>query len=86
MDLFFARMLKKENCISWYGEGNKYDDHRALIPTDYLPSEIIKPGFYSHYCVEVDIGLMALNAILSSDELKNIDKDASHMMEIEGDQ
>jgi hypothetical protein len=33
--------------------------------------------------VEVNIDLMALNTILSSDELKNIDKDASKMMELD---
>jgi hypothetical protein len=34
--------------------------------------------------VEVEIGFMALNTILSSDELKNIDKDACSLMELEG--
>ena len=34
--------------------------------------------------MQVDIGLMALNTILSSDELKNIDKDACSLMELEG--
>jgi hypothetical protein len=29
----------------------------------------------------VDIGLLALNTILNSDELKTIDKDASRIME-----
>ena len=76
------------NCISWYSESNnpdiggcQNDDYRSLIPTDYLPSEVIKQGFYTNYCVEVDIGLLALNTVLNSDELKNIDKDASRIME-----
>jgi hypothetical protein len=46
MDVFFSRLLKKENCISWYGEGGIHDDYRSLIPTDYIPSEINNPGLY----------------------------------------
>ncbi len=57
------------------------DDFRSLIPTDYLPSEVIKSGFYTNFCVEVDIGLLALNTVLNSDELKTIDKDASRIMD-----
>jgi len=56
-----------------YNEGTQFDDYRILIPTDYLPSEIINSGLYYDYCVEVDIGFMALNSILASEELKNID-------------
>ena len=34
-------------------------------------------------CCEVDVGFVALNAILSSDELKGLDKEASKMMEFD---
>ena len=33
------------------------------------------------YCIEVDVGLLALNAICASDELKNIDNEASKLEE-----
>ncbi len=81
MDVFFSRFLKKENCLSWFGEGATYDDARALLPTDYLPAELLRPGFYPHFSVEVDIGLIALNAILQSEELRNQDKEVSSMMD-----
>lgn len=33
------------------------------------------------YCIEVDIGLLALDSICASDELKNIDNEASKLEE-----
>lgn len=88
IDTFYSRILRAANCISWYSDSNKPDlggakddDLRSLIPTDYIYSEIVKPGLYNHYCVEVDIELLALNTICVSDELKNIDKEASKLVE-----
>ena len=88
IDTFYARILRAANCVSWYSDSNKPDlggarddDLRSLIPTDYIYSEIVKPSLYNHYCVEVDIELLALNTICVSDELKNIDKEASKLVE-----
>ena len=88
IDVFYSRILKAANCISWYSDtpkpdigGAREDDLRNQIPTDYIYSEIVKPSLYNHYCVEVDIELLALNTICVSDELKNIDKEASKLVE-----
>jgi len=88
IDTFYSRILRAANCVSWYSDSNKPDlggarddDFRTLIPTDYIYSEIVKPSLYNHYCVEVDIELLALNTICVSDELKNIDKEASKLVE-----
>jgi len=88
IDVFYSRILKAANCISWYSDSHKpdiggarEDDLRNQIPTDYIYSEIVKPSLYNHYCVEVDIELLALNTICVSDELKNIDKEASKLVE-----
>lgn len=88
IDTFYSRILRAANCISWYSDSNKPDlggarddDLRSLIPTDYIYSEIVKPSLYNHYCVEVDIELLALNTICVSDELKNIDKEALKLVE-----
>ena len=37
---------------------------------------------YHNYCVEITIGFLASNTIFNSDELKNIDKDASSLVEL----
>ncbi len=81
-DVFFARLLKDSHCLSWYKDYNRKStnrdiEYRLLIPSDYLLGEIINPGLYPVYCVEIEINLLALNTIAKSDELKNIDTEAS---------
>jgi len=41
---------------------------------------MVNPGLYTKYCLEIDIGLLALNTICVSDELKNMDKEVSMLM------
>ena len=43
--------------------------------------EYILPGFYTSYTIEVDIGLLIFNTICKSEELKNIDKEASFLID-----
>ena len=57
------------------------DDARELIPTDFIASEVVNPGLYTDYCAEIDLGLLALNTICASDELKNIDKETSKLVD-----
>jgi len=83
MDIQYMKLLRKEGVVSWYGEGGQGDDWRAIVPSDYIPSEVKRVGMYTTYCVEVDVGFMALNAILASDDLKNVDKDAGRIMDID---
>lgn len=51
------------------------DDARDFIPTDFIPSEVINPNLYMDYSVEIDIELLARNAICGSDDLKSIEKE-----------
>lgn len=84
MDIFYSRILKKEGCINWYKEGDFQDDHRGQLGFDMTEySEYVQPGIYTSVCCEVDLGFVALNAILSSDDLKGLDKEASKMMEFD---
>lgn len=84
-DITYLRVLRAANHISWYGDYSqnvsKEKDYRLLINADFSSSEIIQSGFYNSFCVEIDIGLLALNTIAKSDELKNIDKDTSKLIE-----
>jgi hypothetical protein len=41
----------------------------------------LSAGLYTDYCAEIDLGLLALNSICASDELKNIDKEASKIID-----
>lgn len=53
-----------------------------MIPSDFLRGEICFGGLYTGYTVEIDIGLLTLNTIAHADELKNIDKEASKLIEV----
>ena len=59
----------------------KVDDFSEIIPTDFISSEVVNKGLYVDYTVELDLALLALNAIIKSDELKNIDAETSKFME-----
>ena len=59
----------------------KVDDFSEIIPTDFISSEVVNKGLFVDYTVELDLALLALNAIIKSDELKNIDAETSKFME-----
>ncbi|KAL4468704.1 hypothetical protein ABPG74_005207 [Tetrahymena malaccensis] len=82
-DIYFSRLLRNDNCISWYGSyiNNREQEYRQLIPSDFLRNEISFSGLYTSHTVEIDIGLLALNTIAHTDELKNIDKETSKLIE-----
>ena len=85
-DVFFQRMVKSANMISWYSNslncdlgGAEEDDFRDLIQRESLSSDISNPNFYDTYTVEIEISMFAINSICSLDELRNIDKEASKL-------
>jgi hypothetical protein len=42
----------------------------------------VYPGLYTNHTVEINIELLALNTIANADELKNIDKETSILIEM----
>lgn len=87
-DVIFSRLLKRANCLSWYSETRnpdlgrvQSDDARKYQQFDMTPDEYINKGLNPSHCVEIDIGLLAFNTIVVSEELKNIDKEASKLVD-----
>jgi len=83
-DVLYSRLITKSNSLTWYNEFNNMSvnsDFRMLIPSDFIKDEIIAPGLYLGYCVEININLLALNTIVLADELKNLDKEVSQLIE-----
>lgn len=80
-DLFYARHLQKHNFVLWYSNtdkpdlgGNEKNDARLLA--EYLEgsSEIANnPGCYSSICVELDIDSLAINTLLQSHHVNDIE-------------
>jgi hypothetical protein len=69
-DIFFSRIIKQANMVSWFSSQNECDlggaiedDFRDLIQKENLCSDISNPNFYDTYSVEIEIGLFAINSI-----------------------
>ncbi|KAL4246754.1 DNA polymerase epsilon catalytic subunit [Abortiporus biennis] len=69
-DLDFARRLTSQDIILWWSPGDRPDlggieDDRR--PTEELPkTEFMSPGCYSNVCLEVTVRNLAVNAVLHS--------------------
>ncbi|KAK9501199.1 hypothetical protein O3M35_002270 [Rhynocoris fuscipes] len=84
-DLFFARHLLKNNFVLWCSEserpdlgGREADDNRLL--SDFEESSNVisnNPGCYSTICVELDIDSLAVNTLLQSHHVHDIEGTSS---------
>lgn len=84
-DLFLARHLKKHNHLLWLSPtarpdlgGKEADDSRLVMESDERGSmEINSHGCYSTVCVELDIQSLAVNTILQSQHVNDMEGGAS---------
>ncbi|XP_060641327.2 DNA polymerase epsilon catalytic subunit A [Anolis sagrei] len=84
-DLFFSRHLQRHNHLLWLSPtarpdlgGKEADDSRLVMEFDEKISvEINHPGCYSTVCVELDIQSLAVNTILQSHHVNDMEGAAS---------
>lgn len=84
-DLFYARNLKKHNFVLWYSTterpdlgGSENDDNRLLTDFEESTNSIANyPGTYSSVCVELDIESLAVNTLLQSHHVNDVDGTSS---------
>lgn len=84
-DLFLARHLKKHNHLLWLSPtarpdlgGKEADDSRLVMESDEKCSvEINNQGCYSTVCVELDLQSLAVNTILQSQHVNDMEGGAS---------
>ncbi|XP_076126347.1 DNA polymerase epsilon catalytic subunit A [Alosa pseudoharengus] len=84
-DLFLARHLRKHNHLLWLSPtarpdlgGKEADDSRLVMESDDRASvEINSQGCYSTVCVELDIQSLAVNTILQSQHVNDMEGGAS---------
>ncbi|CAL8327108.1 unnamed protein product, partial [Arctogadus glacialis] len=84
-DLFLARHLRKHNHLLWMSPttrpdlgGREADDSRLVMESDDRVSvEINSPGCYSTVCVELDLQSLAVNTILQSQHVNDMEGGAS---------
>ena len=82
IDIAYARRLQRSNVVLWWSDG-PLPDHAGYEKDDVLgPMETVEmpainnPGTYSSVCIELDIRNLAINTILTSsliNELEGID-------------
>ncbi|XP_015221455.2 DNA polymerase epsilon catalytic subunit A [Lepisosteus oculatus] len=84
-DLFFARHLRRHNHLLWLSPsarpdlgGKEADDSRLVMENEERSSvEINAPGCYSTVCVELDLQSLAVNTILQSQHVNDMEGGAS---------
>ncbi|XP_063000312.1 DNA polymerase epsilon catalytic subunit A [Elgaria multicarinata webbii] len=80
-DLFFSRHLHRHNHLLWISPtsrpdlgGKEADDSRLVMEFDERASvEINHPGCYSTVCVELDLQSLAVNTILQSHHVNDME-------------
>ncbi|XP_067406281.1 DNA polymerase epsilon catalytic subunit A [Emydura macquarii macquarii] len=80
-DLFFSRHLRRHNHLLWLSPtarpdlgGKEADDNRLVMEFDDRASvEISNPGCYSTVCLELDIQSLAVNTILQSHHINDME-------------
>ncbi|CAD8121665.1 unnamed protein product [Paramecium sonneborni] len=85
-DILFQRVLRQKTyCLSWYGSGLG-KDNRDLFPTEFTKTYFDNPGIYIGYTCEIDILHFSINTIAQSEEIRNLDKEASSLVGQNGKQ
>ena len=80
-DLFFARHLRKQNFVLWSSPtdrpdfgGKEADDNRLLTEMEDGCSVVISnAGLYRNTCVELDIDALAVNTLLQSHSIQELE-------------
>ncbi len=79
IDIAYARRLQKSNVVLWWSAG-PLPDHAGYEKDDILgPMETVempainKPGTYSSVCIELDVRNLAINTILTSSLINELE-------------
>lgn len=79
IDIAYARRLQKDNVVLWWS-GSPLPDHAGFEQDDILtPMEVVampainKAGSYSSVCIEIDVRNLAINTILTSSLINELE-------------
>ena len=79
IDIAYARRLQKDNVVLWWS-GSPLPDHAGFERDDILtPMEVVampainKAGSYSSVCIEIDVRNLAINTILTSSLINELE-------------
>lgn len=78
-DIIFSRLLKSSKQILWFSGsgfpdlgGSTDNDNDFLGEVDFDFPKIVNHGVYLGYTAEIDLNFFCINAILESDQMKDI--------------
>ncbi|EPE35724.1 DNA/RNA polymerase [Glarea lozoyensis ATCC 20868] len=79
IDIAYARRLQKNNVVLWWSAGprpdhagHENDDTLAPLDTVQMPS-VNNPGTYPSVCIELDVRNLAINTILTSSLINELE-------------
>jgi len=80
-DLFYARHLRKQNFVLWANKtnrpdlgGKEADDNRLMTEMEDGRSVVVNnPGIYNNVCAELDIDALAVNTLLQSHAIHDLE-------------
>jgi DNA polymerase epsilon subunit 1 len=81
-DMFYARHLKKQNFVLWCSPtdkpdlgGKEADDNRLNTEAEDSNLSIVvnSPGAYRSVCVEIELDALAVNTLLQSHHVNDIE-------------
>ncbi|KXS12658.1 putative POL2-DNA polymerase epsilon, calytic subunit A [Gonapodya prolifera JEL478] len=82
-DLAFARRLQQQNMILWLSLSGQPDlggreaDENQFVAMELLNPEINNPGSYRNICVELEVNQLAVNTLLRSSFINDIEGTSS---------
>jgi hypothetical protein len=81
-DLFFARALKHSGHLLWMSKGPRPDlggleEDENYFADEHVNPEASKPGVYRKVCMEIDIGQLAVNAIVQQNLIEEMEGNLS---------
>ena len=81
-DLFYARHLRKQNFVLWSSPtekpdlgGKEADDNRLMTEAEDASLSVVvnSPGTYQTVCVEIEIDALAVNTLLQSHHVNDVE-------------
>ncbi|KAL7751596.1 DNA polymerase epsilon catalytic subunit [Sorochytrium milnesiophthora] len=85
-DVFFARRLYRQDCVLWYSPsdrpdlGGREEDENRFVLDEMVNPEFNTPGHYEQICVDVDVMNLAVNSVLESSSINELENASAPLL------
>ncbi|KAH3743851.1 DNA polymerase epsilon catalytic subunit A [Pelomyxa schiedti] len=88
-DIFFARALRKNQCLLWISGNNKPDlggaENDDTSGNETVNPEICEPGYYDTISIEINLSGLAINTVLQVDKIFASELNATSALRVGSD-